>query len=247
MNLSVLKSFGINQNDIKIYKALFDLGVSKTGNIIKSTNIASSRVYESLRNLVDKGLVSYQVKNNIKYYTAEKPTQIIEDAKHKVTELEKLEQFIKTSPLTHLGRNEVNIYEGKHGFRMAFAQQAENLVQGETISIISFSYRAGLESELRTFLATIEKNMAAKKCRSMMLRDKFPSTLLKAGKFSKSLHEIRYLPAGYFGPTAVNISKKEVLLSIWGESPLVFSIKNPLIVKSFKKNFEFLWELAKKE
>lgn len=245
MDLSILKSFGINGNDILVYKALLSLGRSKTGPIIKSSNMSSSRVYESLRNLLNNALVSYQVKNNIKYYVAEPLNELISTAKENTVKLEELTKEINRFPTTGLSRNEVNVYEGKHGFRMAFTQHAEAFEKNEVVSIIAFSSRNGRHKELRSFLAGMEKIMKQKGCRSETLRDKESQKIM--AKFqTEKIHRNRFLPTGYFGPNAINISKKEVLISIWGEKPVIFSIKNPTIVEGHKRNFDFLWALAKK-
>lgn len=245
MKLDLLRKFGINRNDITVYEGLLSLGRSKTGPIIKATGISSSRVYESLLNLVTKGLVSYHVKNNIKYYQAEPLTQLLEEAKQNTLKLESLTEELGSFPLLHMGRNEVNVYEGKHGFKMAFTQHVESMESKEVVSIISFSARSGQNKELRSFLSSMEKVMIANKCKSRILRDKGSKNSLSKIQVSK-IHDTRFLPTGYFSPTAVNISNKEVLLSVWGEKPIIFAMRNPIIVESFRKNFEFLWGLAKK-
>lgn len=250
MNTAILKNFGLNKNDIFIYETLLKIGQSKTGLIIRDSQIASSRVYESLRQLVSRGLVSYSVKNNIKYYQAESPEQLIVAADRDVQNLKTLASEIATlSPVVPPSRNEVNIYSGKHGFKMAFTQHVERMRKGENVCIIGFSKRAYTKTaeakELRSFFVGVDKIMIPKKTNARVLLMRDLVGVLKKEREDPSIYLIRYLPDGYFGPCAVNISETEVLLSIWGESPIVFSIKNPTMVKSFQKNFDFLWSIAK--
>ncbi len=245
MKLDILKKYALNRNDILVYEALLSLGRSKTGPIIRQTHISSSRVYESLQNLLQKSLVSYNVKNNIKYYLAESLDILLTTAKEDADRLEQLSKEIGLFPTGPIGRNETNVYEGKHGFRMAFNQHVESFESKETVSIVAFSERSGQKRELRSFLSSIEKIMSQKNCRSQILRDKKSKEKISRIQMSK-IHETRFLPSGYFSPTAINISKKEVLISIWSDNPIVFSIRNPIVVDSFKRNFEFLWESAKK-
>lgn len=250
MNTTILKSFGLNKNDIIIYETLLKIGRSKTGPIINNSQIASSRVYESLRILVSRGLVSYFVKNNIKYYQAEPPRELITETDKNMQALKSLVEEISTLPPANpLSRNEVNVYTGKHGFKMAFTQHVEKMKKGEKICIIGFSKRAytGAKEarELRSFFVNMDKFIIPKKIDTRLLSMRDLSDTLKKERDKPSIYNIRYLPDGYFGPCAVNISEKEVLISIWGESPLVFSIRNPIMIKSFQKNFEFLWSIAK--
>jgi sugar-specific transcriptional regulator TrmB len=249
MNTSILKDFGLNKNDVTVYETLLKIGRSKTGPIIRNSNVVSSRVYESLRLLVTRGLVSYQVRNNIKYYQAESPEHLIEGIEKNIGGLKELAKEITSLPIILPARNEVNIYEGKHGFKMAFNQHIERIKKGESICIISFSKRAYTQSvgsrELRAFFTNTDYQMIPKKAYARALTDRELVPILKKERIDPSIYIVKYLPSGYFGPCAVNISETEVLLSIWGESPIVFSIKNPIIVKSFQKNFDFLWSISK--
>ncbi len=250
MNTSILKNYGLNRNDIIVYETLLKIGRSKTGPIIRNSQIVSSRVYESLRLLVVRGLVSYQVRNNIKYYQAESPLQLLEEAEKNKLALKELAKEVTSLPIILPSRNEVNIFEGKHGFKMAFNQHIEKIKKGETISIIGFSRRAYLHSEgtkeLRAFFTASDQLMIPKKADARLLTERDMLKILHKDRIDPSIYQLGYLPAGYFGPCAVNISATEVLLSVWGESPIVFSIKNPTMVKTFQKNFDFLWSIAKK-
>ena len=88
MNTSILKSFDLNRNDILVYETLLKIGRSKTGPIIRNSLVGSSRVYESLRILVSRGLVSYQVRNNIKYYQKDKADILICDSSIEIQKTE---------------------------------------------------------------------------------------------------------------------------------------------------------------
>lgn len=245
MDFSILERFGLNKNSIEVYTSLLGLGRSKTGAIIKDSGIRSARVYESLTQLIEKGLVSYQVRNNIKYYQAEAPHELIEQNQKDQKTLQALSEQIKSLPIPEIDRNETNIYEGIYGFKKALTQHIENLAPNETIAIVAFSPRVTQKREGLAFFRKIDKELIAKKnIKVRMLLDKtFRS--VERDKANMPGYTIRYLPAGYFTLSALNISEKEVILSVWGEHPLAISIKNPEMIKGFQKNFEFLWNIAK--
>ncbi|MBI5126498.1 MAG: hypothetical protein HZA80_01915 [Candidatus Taylorbacteria bacterium] len=243
----ILKQFGLNPNDIKIYRTLYNLGRSKTGIIIRETAIASSRVYASLQNLVRKGLVSYQVKNNIKYYQAELPDQLIEEAEDNVEELKGFADNLKLFPISKNKRNETNTYEGVHGLKMAYEQHTENLEKGETVSIIAFVGEEYASSQpIRLFFSkTIDRIMIEKKCHGKMITHKEIKKIIKRDRPDSSIYTIRHLSENYTLPYTVNISKKEVVMGVWGDEPTVFTISNPVVVSAFQKNFDYLWKIAK--
>lgn len=244
----VLEQFGLSKNDISVYTSLLKIGRCKTGKIISGSNIASSRVYESLRRLVSKGLVSYQVKNNVKYYKAELPDQLIEDAEKSTSELKQLSKQIKEISIEKPDRNIANIYEGPHGFKAAFMQHTAAIQKGEQVSIIAF----GADTSIKTpfvksaaFFEFIDSETFSKTKNVRMLADQEGEKILKKKRSAYLKYALRILPKGYFSPSAINISAREVMISVWGDTPIVFTIKNPVAVASFQKNFDFLWDSAK--
>ena len=68
MNLETLEKIGLSKAEIKVYLALLELGSVPSGSIVKETEFRKSTVYESIRRLQDKGLVSYVIKEGIKYF-----------------------------------------------------------------------------------------------------------------------------------------------------------------------------------
>jgi sugar-specific transcriptional regulator TrmB len=239
-----LKNFGLADNDIFVYRALLALGSSKTGPIIRRSGVGSSRTYESLARLSDKGLASYEVHNNVRFYRAEPPTELLQESTQNLAELSKLEKAVKQTVVEKVSRNFINTYTGKRAFRMAFMQHVESLRRGEIISVIAYSKQAGRSRELRTFLKSLDDLMTGKKCKMRMRLEKSMRPILEKDRHYKE-YITRYLPEGYFGPMAVNISGEQIMLSTWGEEPVAIVIKNPVIVKSYTNNFEFLWQTAK--
>ncbi|HEX7724627.1 MAG TPA: helix-turn-helix domain-containing protein [Candidatus Paceibacterota bacterium] len=248
VDVSILKRFGLSNNDIRVYEALFAIGRTRTGAIIKETGIANSRVYASLQNLINRALASYQVKNNVKYYQAELPSQLIEKSKKDAQKLEALSDALSRLPILHDERNETNTYEGIRGLKMAYQKHYEDVEPHETVLIsVSVGDEYSTSQELRSFFTEkIDPIMIKKKVRGHMITNKDVSSIIKQDRPDFSIYSIRYLSPKYKLPYALNISRKEVMISVWGENPIVFCIRNPIVVEAFKKNFEYLWSIAKK-
>ncbi|MBU0667013.1 MAG: helix-turn-helix domain-containing protein [Nanoarchaeota archaeon] len=88
--LQTLQELGLNKRESICYSTLLELGSSKTGEICKKTKIPSSKIYEILNNLMQKGFVSYIIKGKIKHYQASNPQillNIIEEKKKKSKKL----------------------------------------------------------------------------------------------------------------------------------------------------------------
>src|SRR3990167_2385024 len=91
MNLEALEKIGLSKAEIKVYISLLELGSVPSGSIVKETEFRKSTVYESIRRLQEKGLVSYVIKEGIKYFEATDPERIIDfihEQKRKLNETE---------------------------------------------------------------------------------------------------------------------------------------------------------------
>ena len=66
MNESLLEKIGLTKSEIKVYLALLELGCSATGKIVEKSKASSSKIYEILDRLMQKGLVSFIIKSGIK-------------------------------------------------------------------------------------------------------------------------------------------------------------------------------------
>src|SRR3989338_1850320 len=77
MQDTILSEIGLTESEIKVYKALLELGDSTRGDIVNKAQIAGSKIYEILERLQEKGLVSVYVQNKIKHFKAANPKQLI--------------------------------------------------------------------------------------------------------------------------------------------------------------------------
>lgn len=239
MDLNLLEQFGLHKNDVRVYEALISLGRAKSGPIMERAKVGSSRLYASLDALIAKGLVSYEVRNNVRYYKPEKIDSLIEQSRESTKALVSLAEKIRSITPVVTGRNETNVFEGYHGFRRAFLEHVERVRNKEELRIIGFGSRTPERHALSRFLDEINSIAANKKCKMHILFDtefrKKPRIADMGGNT-----DVHFLPSSYFGPTAYNISKSEVLLSVWGKDPLVIRIRNPILVSSFIAHFDFL-------
>lgn len=243
MDLDLLLQFGLHKNDTKVYEALVSLGRTKSGALMEHAKVGSSRLYASLDALIEKGLVSYEVRNNVRYYKPEKIDSMIEQSRESTRALVELSERIRSVTPTVVERNETNVFEGYHGFRRAFLEHVDRMNKGEELRIIGFGARAPERRVLSRFLDEINVIAIKKKCKMHILFDEgfhYKPGIPNVGKSA----DIRFLPSSYFGPTAYNISKTEVLLSVWGKDPLVIRIRNPILVASFEAHFDFLMSIS---
>ena len=75
--LETLQKLGLSKNESKVYLVLLELGLSSTKPIIERTNLHRQIVYDTLSSLIEKGLVSYVIQANRKYFKASNPKQFL--------------------------------------------------------------------------------------------------------------------------------------------------------------------------
>jgi sugar-specific transcriptional regulator TrmB len=245
LDLIPLKQFGLHNTDIKLYKAVLSLGRAKSGALIQESNLVSSSFYTSIAVLIEKGLVSYDVKNNVRWYKAQPPHAFIEKSKETTLTLQELAKEIAKIEPKNKQRNEIDVFVGHHGLQRAFLEHVENFKKGEKIRIIGFGSKAPQRKSLNNFLAEINAVASKKRSSMTILLDEAMRATKSSREFSKDKKTF-FLPSSYFGPIAYNISQTEVLMSIWGSTPTVLRLRNKIMLQSLTTNFDFLVSHAKR-
>ena len=126
MELELLKKIGFTDGEIKVYDALLKLGKSSTGEIMKKSNISSSKVYLILDKLIKKGLVSFILEHNIKIFQATNPKLILSYIESKREELEDTKKQIQSvipKIISHMKKEEEEseqVYKGFKGIAVPY-------------------------------------------------------------------------------------------------------------------------------
>src|SRR3989338_8621401 len=71
-----LVDLGLSHSEAQIYLALLELGEAKVGTICNKLDIPNSHIYRQLDSLMQQGLVTYKIANNIKVYQANDPKSL---------------------------------------------------------------------------------------------------------------------------------------------------------------------------
>src|SRR3989338_7077733 len=127
MDIKLLEDIGLTKSEIQVYLALLELGSSTTGKIVDKSKASSSKIYEILEKLIQKGLAAYIIKSGVKYFEASSPERLMDymNEKEERVEIQKeaLKKIIPELELKHkLSRykSEATIYKGLRGLKTAF-------------------------------------------------------------------------------------------------------------------------------
>lgn len=231
-----LKEAGLTENESKVYVSLLELGPSHAGQISRKSGLHRRVVYDTIEMLIQKGLIGYIVKNNVKLFQVSNPGRVLELIKEKEQYIKEImpkmmEMFTKTKE-----KEETNFYKGKAGLKTVFEDQLET---GKEILVIGASPLA--YEILQFYFKWFDKRRAENKIKTRII---FSSS---DKKIRVPYSELRFLPEKYSSPLAVNIYGDKVALILWSkENPLAIVIKNREISQGYAKYFDFMWKEARK-
>src|SRR3989344_3663074 len=131
-----LKEFGLTDNEVKVYLACLKLGTALVQGIAKKANTYRTYTYEILKSLIEKGLVSYVIKNGKQYFEVAEPEKLLNILKEKETKINKILPDLKNIYKTSIEKPKVELYEGKEGLKTILDDiirtKGEVLVYGST-------------------------------------------------------------------------------------------------------------------
>jgi len=231
-----LHQAGLTENESKVYVTLLELGPSHAGLISRKSGLHRRVVYDTIEMLIQKGLIGYIMKNNVKLFQASNPERVLELLEEKeqyVNEImpQMLSLFSKTKE-----KEETNFYKGKNGLKTVFEEQ---LAVGKEILILGASPLA--YEILQFYFKWFDKRRVENRIKARIIFNKTER------KPRIPYSEIRFLPEKYSSPLAVNIYGDKVAIILWSkEKPFAVVITQKEIADGYRKHFELMWKIAKK-
>ncbi len=99
----MLREIGLQGNEAKIYLTLLSLGTNPVSTIAKKAGLNRCTCYAVIERLIQKGFAGQIIKNNLAFFSAVDPVNILNHLKNRHLELEKKINILGKS-LTHLQR-----------------------------------------------------------------------------------------------------------------------------------------------
>ena len=246
--LTALKAAGLTDKEALIYLDLQQNGESQTGKICERTKIPSSHLYSFLNTLLEKGLISYKLINNVKVFHAAPPEalkNLFEEKEEKIkAEKDKLLKFVsklnKFQPSSER-LNDFKYFQGIRGIKSLYAEIINSWKPEDKYYIAS----APLESFRKLegfFLEVVHKKRIKDKVRLKMLINQNSEKYATLRK-NMPLTEVRYLNINT--KTEYGVLNDYFFMITYAEEPYGLLIKDSNFASTYKVFFEMLWENAK--
>ena len=229
------QKIGFSYNEAKVYLTLAEIGSSKAGAVSKHSSLDRSSVYNALKSLIEKGMVSYVIIGKIKWFQCSDPKNILVYLSNKL-ELAKgfVPEIDKVRKQTKLKEN-VRLFKGARGIKTVF----EDILRNAKENLIF-----GSEGQFSKNMPLFEKQFSNKlenkgiKVRSIVRTN-------REFEEKKGLSNKKRIPSTTESPVVTNIYCNKIAIIIWSEIPEAILIENEKAANAYRDYFEFMWKHAK--
>ncbi len=240
MKTDELIKLGLSPNEAKCYLALLELGSSSANEISRKSGIHRVAVYDALRGLREKGLVSQIMKANKMLFEAASPEKIqdlIEEKKKTLEEAQKIVPELLLKFKTAKEKQEVHSFKGVAGLKTVF----QDVLKSKT-EVLDFGAEWRIKDVLKYYYSQWDNERIKRKI-TMRIIANIKIKTLEVKKLR--LTEIRYVPEEFTSHVSTYIYENKVVLVMWVETPLAVVIEHSKVAESYRNYFEYLWSVAK--
>ncbi len=229
----ILQKIGLTANESKVYLTLLKTGSSKAGRISKECGLNRTSTYNSLRSLLDKGLVSYVIIGKIKWFQASPPSNLGVYLKNKAELLEEGMQGLQKMFDSSRTESSVKLFKGNKGVRTVL----EDIISTGKENHI-FGSEGQLEDRMPYYAVRFIRQINEKgiHVRSLVRKG-------RKGEVSERC-EVRFVPENVESPVVTNIYGDKIALIIWSEPPEAVLIENEMAARAYRSYFELMWKNA---
>jgi len=246
MNLNLLKNIGLTDSEIKVYLALLELGSTTKSPIVDKSGVASSKIYELLEKLIQKGLVSYVIKSGIKYFESAPPTRLLDYIREKESKLKEQEtQLQKLIPELELKRSlagmgsETQVFKGMKGAKTSFDDILKELKKGEEYYVLGISK---FTPHFERFVVHFHRKRAKLGIKCKIIVNELAKDIgeqLEPIKFTK----VKYLKKELFTPVVFIIYKDKTLISI-GLDEIFIQVRSENLSDGLRAYADYMWSIG---
>jgi DNA-binding MarR family transcriptional regulator len=250
MDTKYLRKAGLTDGEIRVYLALLGLGVSTIGPILGKSRVTKSIIYRILDQLIDKGIVSYIIKDKTKHFQAEQPQKLIAYVEKKEEELEetkkKIEAMLPELLLQQQSakKSEATIYQGFKGIMTVHDKRFEKLKKGD--EYFFFGLPPKQPKYYHAYWQKDHKKRAKEGIKCKMLYNYKVEEQTLQDRNSFTLCDARRMPIDVDTPAWILGYKDVTVIGIpLAKKPFAFEIINQEVADSFTAYFSWFWKQSK--
>jgi len=231
---STLEKIGFSPNEIKVYLTLIQNGSTKAGKISKLAHIDRSSAYNSLKSLQEKGMISYVLIGQVKWFQATGPRRILDYLKDQEQDIQEILPQLQEMHKAKKVEGQVRLFKGYKGIQSVFM---------DIIRTGKDNYVFGSEGQFSEKMPDF-----AYKFKILKKQVKIKTKVLmrkSTREIDVQLSDHKYIPNISESPAVTNIYGDKIAIIIWTDEPEAVVIENPSAAKAYKSYFDFMWKNSK--
>ena len=246
MDKEILIDSGLSKREVDTYFELLKVENALASEISEKTKESRTNTYDTLKSLIKKGLASYVVKNNRKYFTATEPKKLLDWIELKKTNLDKEKARIKKllpsldkMRIPKENKISVEVYEGIEGLRTVYKETIDESLRTKK-GFLVFGAIAGKVRELDPIYHEkyyVERKKSKIKARYIFIEGESHPLA--------PYSQYRYLPKIYKNFAATTIQGNQVAFWLLTKPEIIILVRSKELADTYRNNFEVLWKVAK--
>lgn len=245
MNIEILVSLGLSRREAEVYYALLQVDDDLASEISERTKESRTNTYDTLNSLIKKGLVSYVIKNNKKYFIATNPKNLLrwmDLRKEEIdSEKKKVEELIPDILKLRLPKEKkvvVEVYEGKEGFRTALNRTIEDAKKTNK-EVLMLNALANMLEQIDPIYQA--KYYTMKKQEKIKTRYIFNN---KVNMPKSPSSEYKFLSSPSHNLSTTSIHGDSVIFWLVTQPLIAIIVESKELAESYRNNFNELWKIA---
>jgi len=242
MNLTVLEDMGFSKREAKCYIALLETGSTTVGEVIKKTDIPSSKIYEVLERLMQKGLVSYVIKKHQKHFQAADPEIVLNFFNEKKKSFEAILPELKMKQHLAKHKQTVEFYQGKQALFKLLQSQVDSARKGDEYLSFSVGFQHD-DPDISLFYTNLGWRRVEKGLKMKVLSNARVKHIYEKRYSKKLLAVIHNKYTDFYFPQGITLVNGKIIIINWEQYPSAIVITSDYLYKQYK---QFFYELYKK-
>jgi len=237
METIIFDKLGFTKAETEIYIILLRIGSSTATRISEQTKLNRSHIYDSLKILKEKGLVSSYEMNKTLYFTASKPETIMDYIKEMEKELNEILPELTQLEKIEKPKAKVQLFQGKNGLKTIL----KDIIRDKKDYFV-FGEEGQFQKIFPIYIEQFLRDVKYHRIKERLLSRED----LKKKINITSNSQIRYLPKDFFSPATIVVYGNKIATFIWSEPYEVTLMEDKEVAESYRAYFESLWKIAKK-
>jgi sugar-specific transcriptional regulator TrmB len=235
MDAKVLINAGLSEAESLIYITLLRIGTATVKEIAQECGYHRTNIYDVLEQLREKGLVSSYREGKTTRYSAADPENLLAYLKEKEDWLSGVVPDLKKLQGSAAEAVEVEVLKGEEGMKAIFRD-----ILRENKPWYAFGVRGQFREHLPVYAKQWFRDATRQKLKYYGIY-----TTRKDRPFYYT--GVRFVKEEYNSPVATFIYGDKICINIWEPALIAIVIKSKEVAQVYKKHFDLLWALGKKE